>query len=616
MIHHLTFESRRIFTVKPWFIGIMFFCLASFFFVYKGTVDYKNFREEKKTFLDFETSNVKKYVTYDQYGGYGFRVLYEPPRINVFFNNSSIFENLYSNIDMTEIIKIDRSYKGRDLFFKKGLFKDLSGIFFVFGSLIMIFLGFKAFVHEKYFFRFPNILLRMAFLDVVFIILLLLLYYIPGLFGLPISQGSDFFIFSLFIIFFLNFFYAAGFFIRCLMKKKLLSVIITFIVWFVSTAMIPELVSLIIQQKSQSLPPNDKNNIKKLDEVMKFERNGKKILLENKDKSPDEVKILKRNLIQDFFKNGYQVNIKREDEINTGVKILVNRHEKYSIFFPTSLYSYTAGEISGKGYSGYLDFTGYIHDLRDNFVKFYIKKKYYSDDQAIENFVKNNENVFKSTSHLPGNFHWGLLLTVFYTVILLAGSYFILKRRLKKKKETFDPGFELAEGDMVYVLCKNDENENYQDKIYNHYEQQENTICVDKIKGQDIDPGISPYQTARYFRKQMNARWDRTREHIEKLGIKDLKKEKRSPEAIKKIYCAVCMAVEADKIVFKDFIKQESRKFERQFLALLKDTMDMDRTIIYLGTDPLLLDSPFTTQEGVDKFRKYEIDDPLKFILR
>jgi len=255
-------------------------------------------------------------------------------------------------------------------------------------------------------------------------------------------------------------------------------------------------------------------------------------------------------------------------------------------------------------------------DTRKGFINYYIKKRYIEEASEVKPYIDIEDQIIQPEIELVKTFWISFMITSLYILVLFLASYFILMRRLKKKKETFDPGLDMAEGDMAYVLCKKDENENYLDKIYNHYQQKENTICVDNVKGDEIDPGTGLYQTARYYCKQMNARWDRTLEHIEKLGIKDLKKEKRSMEAVKKIYCAVCLAVEADTIVFKDFINRESRKFERQFLALLKDTMDMDRTIIYLGTDPLLLDSPFTGQEGVDKFRKYDIDDPLKFILR
>jgi hypothetical protein len=115
----------------------------------------------------------------------------------------------------------------------------------------------------------------------------------------------------------------------------------------------------------------------------------------------------------------------------------------------------------------------------------------------------------------------------------------------------------------------------------------------------------------------LGARLDRTFWHIEKLGIKDLKKAKRSPEAVKKIFCAAAMAVEKDTIVFREFIRQESRDFECKFLALLKETMDMDRTIIYLGRDSLVIDAPiFTGDEKVTGFRKHDIKDPRGFILR
>jgi hypothetical protein len=302
---------------------------------------------------------------------------------------------------MTEIIKINSSYKGRNLFLKKGIFKDLSGLFYIFGSLLMTFMGVTAYKHEKHFFRFGSVLLRMAVLDAVFIVLLILLKFFPAIFGLDISHRQEFFLFCLYLIFFLNFFYAAGCIIRCLARKIKLSIIIAFAFWFFSIAIITESVYLFIQKKSDSLPHNEKYNMAKLDEVMTFERHCEKTFVEKGVNTLTEKRVLQRGLVKDFLNNGYLRNIKRENEIHSGVERIISVYETISSYYPTTFYFFASGETSGKGYGGYLDFSKYIFDLRDDYVKFYIQKKFYSDDQTIENFVKNNENVFKAEARIP-----------------------------------------------------------------------------------------------------------------------------------------------------------------------------------------------------------------------
>ncbi|MCX6582805.1 MAG: hypothetical protein NT166_21730, partial [Candidatus Aminicenantes bacterium] len=92
--------------------------------------------------------------------------------------------------------------------------------------------------------------------------------------------------------------------------------------------------------------------------------------------------------------------------------------------------------------------------------------------------------------------------------------------------------------------------------------------------------------------------------------------EKPTPENVKKVYCAVCLAVECDTIVIKDFIKRESRKFERKFLGLLKYLMEQETTVIYLGVDTLQSYSSYKEDIEFEKYLDFKIDNPLSFILR
>lgn len=103
--------------------------------VFVGIKTYSDFETEKKSFLNYEEKLFKRYVHYLQYGDNGFRVIFEPSPISIFFNQYVVYENLQSNIDMSEVITINSEAKGKKILRRRVKVADLSGIIFILGSL-------------------------------------------------------------------------------------------------------------------------------------------------------------------------------------------------------------------------------------------------------------------------------------------------------------------------------------------------------------------------------------------------------------------------------------------------------------------------------------------------
>ena len=150
MLSFLRFELRRLFSEKKNLIFLGFISLFSAYFVWSGLNEYRQFQAEKKIFIKFEKEKINQIVTYVQYGSFGFRLLYETSPLNLFFVNSSVLQDVESNIDSLEAIKVESSFKGKKLFLKRGYFKDFAGIPFIFGSLFMLYLGHLALVSPAY----------------------------------------------------------------------------------------------------------------------------------------------------------------------------------------------------------------------------------------------------------------------------------------------------------------------------------------------------------------------------------------------------------------------------------------------------------------------------------
>ena len=78
-------------------------------------------------------------------------------------------------------------------------------------------------------------------------------------------------------------------------------------------------------------------------------------------------------------------------------------------------------------------------------------------------------------------------------------------------------------------------------------------------------------------------------ENLELLGMKEMDLQKKisnyTDENKRKLICALVFAEENEAIIIDDFIKGASYEFEKQFLTLVAREADMDRKIIYLGSE-------------------------------
>jgi hypothetical protein len=127
------------------------FTLMALYFVNDGANTYNELITEKENFKQIEKKKMEKYITYKQMGERGFLVKYIPPSIMVFFHNSGEYANLNAAIDVEEKLNIDASVKGKEMFTEKhGGHRDFSGLFFLFGILLILFYGFESFPPVDY----------------------------------------------------------------------------------------------------------------------------------------------------------------------------------------------------------------------------------------------------------------------------------------------------------------------------------------------------------------------------------------------------------------------------------------------------------------------------------
>ncbi|MBN2347133.1 MAG: hypothetical protein JXO51_12190 [Candidatus Aminicenantes bacterium] len=435
------FEWRRIFREKKNLVSLGCILLLSIYFVLSGLNEYRQFQVEKGIFLRFEKEKVGHLISYSQYGGFGFRILFEASPLNLFFVNSGVLQDVQSNIDTFEAIKVESSFKGNKLFLRRGFFKDFAGVPFVFGSLLMLYLGHLALVSpahlrfmmgrmsmKKYYFL--TTAARLFWLNLYFAVLGLGLFLLVRLLGVEFSPSDrlHFLAYLLVLVLLLDFFYLLGQLTALLAGFRRIFFLWFFVVWFVCIFLLPEISRISVFSQSQVLESAEKVNLEKFRTLMSLEKQFRDYLKENPSTRLDQLRKMQKQFAVQFINSTYLVNTGLETRYLRDVERVITRHERQSLLFPTTYYQYLAGEVSGKGYQGYIDFMNYIMRLRSRFIRFYLNKRYGENDAAVESFVKGHENIFRSRSRLPGTAGSGILLMALYGAALCALGYWRLRR--------------------------------------------------------------------------------------------------------------------------------------------------------------------------------------------
>jgi hypothetical protein len=329
------------------------------------------------------------------------------------------------------------------LFAKRGYFQDVAGIPFIFGSLFMLYLGNLALVsleHVRFMLGrlslkkhyFLTTAARLFWLNLFFAVLGAGMYLFARLAGVNFSQSEMrlFLLYLLFLLALLDFFYLLGQLTAVLVRFRKIFFLWLFLIWFACVFFLPEINRISVFNKSTALESAEKVNLEKFRTLMAMEQKFRDFLKENPGISLDQIREMQKKFAVNFLKNSYLLNMGRETKYLHEVGKIVHSHERQSVVFPSTFYYFLIGEISSKGYYGYLDFMDYIMKLRNRFIEFYLQKRYESRDEKVESFVKGGENIFLARSQMPETFWLGLLITVCYGAAFFVLGFWGLRSRM------------------------------------------------------------------------------------------------------------------------------------------------------------------------------------------
>lgn len=600
MISTIRFEASRLFG-KAVIIILISLVIASLYFTFLGVSEYKAFLQYKDGFFAAEESKTRLYMNYEQYGAAGFRVMLEPSALVVFFNRSDFVRDLKANIDTSEIINIYNGRKYKDAFSDDHRFGDLTQTVTVFGTLIMMVLGFLTFPNRhtiRFFgkgYLVETILSRLLPLNIFFLLLFVFNNVFARLLEVTFTANENgvFAFFALESLLLLNCFFAAGLVLKALFKYKKSAVTFLLVTWFGIIFVVPEAAGALRFIEIDGFPSVEKMNLEILETLLEAERSHQKrirdLLKQGTETPGPALKRAAKELYDRYMTNEY-IKIKNKEEVLIGrVKKSIDTFHLYSFLSPVDFLNTIASEASGKGYRGYLDFLHYVLDMRDRFLRYYGEKRYGTYEPGkdsrgpLEPFIKNRENIFTVGAEPPGTLVRGTTAMGLYLLMLYAAFSLMEREKTTDEKSPVIPG-KVKRNNMFFLLTGRDK----QERLFEALKQEDtNRLFLDAASHTIPNEEVTAAVFIDYVCRRKRIDKNEVKRNLETLGIGETdmgKKLSLHPwEARKKIICAAAFAGNQD-IVINDFLKGVSHAFEKQFLALVSGAAAAGRKVVYVSS--------------------------------
>jgi hypothetical protein len=479
-------------------------------FVQYGVHDYKKLLKQKEIFQEIEKTKVEQFINYRQYGTYGFRMIFVPDTISLFFLNSCVIPDMTSFVDAGERLQIYSSLKGKKIFsLKKNGFTDFSGIVLFFGSLLALFYGYDSFRNSEYlkFITtisstkkvFFSIILSRVFLMFSYLIIVIcssyLLVLLNGLI-IPINMNFIYFILLIYLITFFFFLFGTSFSAIDLKINGIIAIVCS---WFFLVFILPMAINIYIEKNSESITPVYKLEIDKLKIYLDYEKRSleKAGILEFGEKPTEAHKELLMNYLKKDFKRISAI----EENMKNQMKKIISKYKLLSMFFPTTFYISINNEISSRGYENLIEFYDYVKTIKKDSLKFFTDKIFLSNFSKVESFIKDENNVYYSKSIIPDSFGWGIIITIIYIISILIISYKKFKKSLfrlpKKEDESVNvEDLKLKSGELKMW---NVEGDLFNSHLYNLLSNEKKEF---KKKGYSFNVSINDYELTQGKKKE------------------------------------------------------------------------------------------------------------------
>ena len=597
------------------FIGIS---LLSISFSSDGIDEFNIFRIDVEYFKTYENQSVEQYVSMEIYGAYGFRILYYPSPLSIFYKSQHSTVKLNGEIGIKENKGVNKEFEGRAVFIHDGLFNGFIGFIIIAWSLVMFIMGKKVIAspkHLKFFKKLIYIIItvftRLLILNIALIVLYIEVVLYSQNQGIIFSQSniSMLVLHCGYSIVLFSFFYFLGLISLSIKKFNLNKSILPAILWIIFVIVLPDQSNKWLRKASKDMTPTEKIKLEKLTNAQQFERMAK----EHFDKLPDDKKIDKyeiaADLISKYLKDGYARNIELDNKLINESRDIALIQESQSLLSPITNYILFSEEIISEGYYNYRDFILKKTQISKDFFDYYINQRYKIGKKTkgkVMPFLKGDENIFYATGKILKTASTEVMLLCLY--ILICGVVFIIittrtRRPLKKiidlKNRLYD-----ANQKALFVYCGSSEDRN---QLFYSLDQGEYTL-IDNYKKADFDSNIRLRHLFKMSKiKDLNGIYENLKcLNVDISGL-DQRIESVSEEILSKVILSIRLTEDNKDIVLNDFTKGFDGTFDKECRQTISRQIDKERKVFYLSEK--IYDTLLRVEEiKLDKFSMLPID--------
>lgn len=408
------FETARLFANRRHLIALLLWWVAVLVLLQAGICQYRALEADIRGFLHLERQKVGLFSNFEQFAAYGFKVVYQPRPVSVFFHGGGRMQRLESNVSTIEddkaIVLVNRA-----LSIGGGLGLDFAGAFLVFGSLIMVGFGVSHFHSRKEALLLygPRGVVQAAALRLALLLgvgagVLFSGWLYARLWGVRLGwpDGALFLGFSLYALLLLGLFFVLGTAAALWVERFRYETVL--LLWLVLMVLVPEL-EAILGGKTAPESGRDAVNMAKLQELMAMERRAEAEVRRNlaRGESARETQL---SMSRWYLEKGLTHNDRIEEEYIRRMARDARKRQLGALCLPTLYYSFTAAAVGAAGPGSYLEFLSYLRELKVRYIQYYVSKRFFEKDLRILPFARHGENIFTPTAGLPPYFPLAVLL--------------------------------------------------------------------------------------------------------------------------------------------------------------------------------------------------------------
>lgn len=442
--------------------------ILSFYSTQQGVIEYKKKSHDLQEFTKAEKSFFKSIRNYSHYSLRGTNIYYFPSCSSIFFDHPILLSGLSGMINSIITLNIFNSCRGGIIIKGTSPFKfRFSNMLLVLGGLLVLFFGFEPMrnieflkflsSHWSAFWVYLSINISRVLIFIVGLIVIFICclgFVFIQSFNLDSNDFKGLIFAFISMILMLTFFFIIGTILGSF-RSKFIGIAGLLSVWIFFVFLYPALVNSVIEEKSKRIPSFYKIDSEKIAIMNKFENQ----VIKKFGKPMSLSKDVQKEMIKGFLENDFIEIEVIEENLKQNISELISLYNNIYLLMPTTFYYLTCEEVSSRGYQSYLSFYSYLQKLREEFVRFWIDRVYYHDPKEMVNFVKKDENLFFSKSHLPPLYWLGVGISLFYNIVLLVISFLFFRRSMfhisnKDLAELGPVDLELDKGDLKVLFSK------------------------------------------------------------------------------------------------------------------------------------------------------------------